>query len=99
MEGDAATGKNHLVVTYGKERSVNFYTGILGGALLSSILIAFLLQKPYVLISSSVLVFYGLYIIRYFKANLHKRELVQANVHTIYLSMVAGILFAVGIGM
>lgn len=99
MEGDAATGKNHLVVTYGKERSVNFYSGILGGALLSSILIAFLLQKPYVLISSAVLAFYGMYIIRYFKAHLYKRELVHANVHTIYLSMVAGILFAVGIGM
>lgn len=99
MEGDAATGKNHLVVTFGKERSVAFYSGILGGALLSSIVIAFLLQKPYVLVSSAVIAVYGMYIIRYFKTHLYHRDLVRANVHTIYLSMAAGILFAVGIGM
>lgn len=99
MEGDASTGKNHLVVTFGKERSVNFYTGILGGALLITLIVAFLLQKPYVLVAAGVLAFYGLYIIRQFKANLYTRELVNANVNTIYLSMIFGILFAVGVGM
>ena len=34
---DAMTGKNHLVVTYGKERSVHIYVGILVASFLSNI--------------------------------------------------------------
>lgn len=96
LEGDKATGKNHLVVTLGRERTPWLY----GGTLLLSTLIHgwMVLTLPMATalwwVPFGMSVAYGAYIIRYMVRNLNKRELVHANVQTIILNVAYGAAFA-----
>lgn len=96
IAADSSTGKNHLVVVLGAERTPWLY----GGTLLASTLIhgwmvltlpmaTALWWLPFVMS-----VVYGVYIVRYMVANLNRRELVHANVQTIILNVVYGAVFA-----
>jgi 1,4-dihydroxy-2-naphthoate octaprenyltransferase len=95
-ESDALTGKNHLIVTLGERRAPWIYGGVL---LLSAVVHAWLIgQVPGASglwwVPFAILVVYGAYIIRHIVRFLHSRELVHANVQTIMLNIVYGILFA-----
>jgi 1,4-dihydroxy-2-naphthoate octaprenyltransferase len=96
LEGDKATGKNHLVVTLGRDRTPWLY----GGTLLVSTLIhgwmvmTLPMATPLWWVPFGMSVVYGAYIIRYMVQNLNRRELVHANVQTIILNVAYGAAFA-----
>ena len=98
-ESDATTGKNHLVVTFGKEKSVWIYFTILSASFITNIWlwnqhfdsnIAFLVVS---LGSYAV----GLEIWLKIRRDYEKRELVKQNVKTIALSALTGLATALSI--
>ena len=94
-ESDARTGKNHLVVTFGKANAVIIYGLTVAMAIVLSIAITFQLHKMWLIVPTVVLAVYGFYIVNYFKANVFSRRLVHANVSTIRLAIVFGLIFTV----
>ncbi len=96
LEADASTGKNHLVVTLGRDRTPWLY----GGTLLASTLIHGWMVMTLPMATSlwwvpfGMSVAYGIYIVRYMVRYLNRRELVHANVQTIMLNIVYGAVFA-----
>ena len=97
MEGDAQTGKNHLVVTFGKENAVLIYGLTVAAAIGISLTIALELRNTWLILPIVLLTVYSAYIIRYFRNHLYQRSLVTANVNTIYLAMLFGIAFTVAL--
>ncbi|MEK6649892.1 MAG: UbiA family prenyltransferase [Bacteroidota bacterium] len=96
IEADASTGKNHLVVTLGKERTPWLYGGTLvlstlihGWMVMSLPMATALWWVPF-----GMSVVYGAYIIRFMVRNLNRRELVHANVQTVMLNIAYGAVFA-----
>jgi 1,4-dihydroxy-2-naphthoate octaprenyltransferase len=96
-DGDASTGKNHLVVTFGKENAVLIYALTIAAAVGVSLTLAFQLHNMWLILPVVILAVYGLYIIQYFRKHLHSRSLVTANVNTIYLAMLFGVAFTVAL--
>ncbi len=98
-ESDEKTGKNHLVVTYGKEKSIQFYLRFLIFAVLSCIAISFYLPTlNYFLIAVGLFILlFGLKIVKHIKANYLKRTLVASNINTIKLSALGGILISLAL--
>ncbi len=96
---DASTGKNHLVVTFGKEKSVNIYLGIMVAAILTYVAIYFLLgdQNFLILGVAAYTAIFGAYIYRNIKRDYDSRELVQSNINTIILSATSTFLFALSL--
>jgi len=96
FEADASTGKNHLVVTLGTRRTPYLYGGILGLALVVHLWLAASTPQATWLwwIPGALLAVYGTYIIQYMVRHLEERTLVHANVQTIQLNIVYGLLFA-----
>jgi 1,4-dihydroxy-2-naphthoate octaprenyltransferase len=94
-EPDASTGKNHLVVTFGKENAVTIYTLAVVAAGGLSLAIAFQLERMWLILPVVILAIYASYIIRHFRKYLHSRELVTANINTINLAIVFGLTFTV----
>jgi 1,4-dihydroxy-2-naphthoate octaprenyltransferase len=96
VEGDASTGKNHLVVTFGAERTPWVYGGILGLSLGAHI--AIVLTSPaanmFWWLPAILLVGHGSFIVRHMVAHIGRRTLVRANEQTILLNILYGILFA-----
>ncbi len=95
MEADASTGKNHLVVTFGKENTVLIYALTVAMAIAFSIAAALQLDRMWLIVPVVILAAYSTYIVRYFRSHLYKRDLVSANVNTIYLAIVFGVAFMV----
>tara|TARA_S200000501_G_scaffold358233_1_gene382783 strand:- start:278 stop:913 length:636 start_codon:yes stop_codon:yes gene_type:complete len=95
---DAITGKNHLVVTFGKKNARWGYLIILCAAFLSSILLIPILE-PYLvsfnknifLVGNILLFAYGLYAFSNLYKNYNKRELIKSNLMTIYLQIFYGL--------
>jgi len=95
---DASTGKNHLIVTFGKKNARWGYLVILSAAFISSIL-----QIPYLetyltsfnknifLIGNIALFAYGFYAFINLYKNYDKRELIHSNLKTIYLQIFYGL--------
>lgn len=94
-EPDALTGKNHLVVTFGKENAVTIYTLAVIAAGGLSLALAFQLERMWLLLPVVILAIYATYIIKHFRRYLHSRALVTANVNTINLAIVFGVAFTV----
>ncbi len=96
---DATTGKNHLVVTFGKEKSINIYLGIMVAAVLSYVAIYFLLgdQNYLILGVAAYTAVFGAYIYRHIQRDYDSRELVQSNINTIILSATSTFLFALSL--
>ncbi len=101
-ESDAKTGKNHLVVTFGKKASRWVYVLILSIAFYSSIYLSDILSKSIenfnnnaFLIGNGALYLFGLYIsynlFKYYK----ERELVKSNINTIVLQTLFSIFYIV----
>jgi 1,4-dihydroxy-2-naphthoate octaprenyltransferase len=95
LEGDASTGKNHLVVTFGRENAVLIYALTVAAAIGTSLTLAYQLENMWLVLPVVILAVYGAYIVRYFRQHLHSRALVTANVSTIYLAIVFGVTFTV----
>ncbi len=96
-EGDAVTGKNHLVVTFGPQAAVWFYGFFLASAILVSVWLGLYHHKPFLLGVAALAIGYGGWILSYMKKHLNNRSLVKANVHTIYLQIVFAVLFAIAL--
>lgn len=94
-ESDAMTGKNHLVVVFGKENAVVIYALTIVFAIAITLITAFNLHRMWLVVPVVVLGAYGAYIVRHFKRYLYSRELVSANVNTIYLNIVFGVIYTV----
>lgn len=96
-KSDATTGKNHLVVTYGKKKSVGIYLAILVASFIANLAIVFLLPTLNIwLLGVAVASFvFGLIIFQHIKRNYESRELVKSNVNTIALSALTGLLMAI----
>ncbi|OGU76078.1 MAG: hypothetical protein A3G43_11565 [Ignavibacteria bacterium RIFCSPLOWO2_12_FULL_56_21] len=94
---DSLTGKNHLIVTLGPERTPYVYGAILTLALTFHTWIVLTIPGATVLwwIPFVALVGYGVAIMNHIVKYLGTRELVKANVRTITLNIVYGVLFAI----
>ena len=98
-ESDATTGKNHLIVTFGKEKGIQIYLSILLLAILSFVVIFYLLGSTnyLILITALFTLVFGGYIYRNLRRDYNSRELVKSNVNTIILSAVSALLFTVAL--
>ncbi|WP_425422616.1 UbiA family prenyltransferase [Phaeodactylibacter xiamenensis] len=93
-ESDAKTGKNHLVVTFGKEKSTYIYLSILIMAFLSNLAIVWFLPdtNPWLIGVSVASLAVGILIFRHIREHYQDRELVTSNKNTIALSALTGLL-------
>ena len=101
-ESDAKTGKNHLVVTFGKEVSRWVYLLILSMAFYSSIYLSDILSQniqnfnnDIFLIGNVLLYLFGLYIFYNLYKFFKKRELVKSNINTIILQTLFSIFYII----
>ncbi len=94
---DAKTGKNHLIVTFGKKNARWGYLLILIAAFISSILLIPSLEmfgdfnKNIFIIGNFALFAYGLLAFINLLKNYDKRELIHSNLKTIYLQIFYGL--------
>lgn len=93
-EGDAVTGKNHLVVTFGHRAAAWMYTAILACALGLISWLAVEWQKPLLHIATGVGLVFGVVTVRWIFLHMMDRSLVKANVNTINLQIVVTLLMA-----
>ena len=82
---DAKTGKNHLVVTFGKKKSRWIYVAIFIGFMVSAVIFSLYIQNLYSLIAVLFSIFFGVSIISKIFKNYNKRSLINSNWSTIYL--------------
>jgi len=96
---DATTGKNHLVVTFGKERSTYIYLAILLAAFITNLGIVYLLPdvNVWLLAVSTLSVVAGILIYRHIRRYYDSRELVTSNKRTIALSALTGLFTALAL--
>lgn len=96
---DAQTGKNHLVVTFGKKKSINIYVAILLAAVISMGLLWYLLPNAnyWILAVAGLTLLAGLRIVMHIRKNYESRELVKSNVNTIALSALSALCLAIAI--
>ena len=98
---DAKTGKNHLIVTFGKKNARWGYLLILITAFISSILLIPSLEmfgdfnKNIFLIGNFALFAYGLFAFINLYKNYDKRELSHSNLKTIYLQIFYGLFIVI----
>ena len=100
---DAKTGKNHLIVTFGKKAARWGYLLILIAAFLSSYFLLSVLENNiqnfnsiFFIIGNGLLFLYGFIAFINLKKNYNSRKLIHSNLKTIYLQIFYGvfILFA-----
>lgn len=98
---DAKTGKNHLIVTFGKKNARWGYLLILISAFISSILLIPSLEmfgdfnKNIFITGNFALFAYGLFAFINLYKNYDKRELVHSNLKTIYLQIFYGLFIVI----
>ena len=95
MKSDAKTGKNHLVVTFGKKASRWIYLLFLTLAVASSFYIYQTIANQYLLIPTIFCLLFGLYIFRHILKHYEMRSLVDANWKTIGLQALYSILLCI----
>ncbi len=92
MKSDAQTGKNHLVVTFGKKTSRWIYLIFLLLAVGSSYYMYQEISNPYLLIPTVFCLIFGLYIFKHILEHYELRTLVDANWKTIGLQAIYAIM-------
>ncbi|TNE36634.1 prenyltransferase, partial [bacterium] len=99
MESDMTTGKNHLVVTFGKKNSTWIYFGILALSFIVNLYIwnTFFNENIAFLVVSILSFAFGTYIWSFIRRDYDKRELVKQNIRTIILSATTGLFSALAI--
>lgn len=85
MESDQKTHKNHLVVTFGKERSRWIYLFILASTIFFTYMLAIKIENNLILIAIGLLLLYGGYVFSVLYNKYNSRELVSANWGTIVM--------------
>ena len=104
-ESDAKTGKNHLVVTFGKKAARWGYLVILSLAFYSSVYLNDLLNvhenfnSNVFLIGNALLYLFGLSIFMKLLTNYESRELVNANIQTIVLQTLFCVFYIVSLNL
>ena len=104
-ESDAETGKNHLVVTFGKKAARWGYLVILSLAFYSSVYLNDLLNvhenfnSNVFLIGNALLYLFGLSIFMKLLKNYERRELVNANIQTIVLQTLFCVFYIVSLNL
>ncbi len=96
-EGDAKTGKNHLLVTFGTHAAPLIYSIFLLGCLGTTVWLAGAFNKPLLYGVAAVGVAFGGWIVNYMRQHIDKRPLVKGNVATIQLQVLFAILFALAL--
>lgn len=99
VEGDAATGKNHLIVTFGKKSAVWIWGIAWLAATALTAWLAFSYSKPLLWVPVTVSVLYGMRVWLYMRKHILERTLVKANVNTIYLQIVVTVLMAIALAL
>ena len=96
---DATTGKNHLVVTFGKEKSTYIYLAILLMSFIANLAIVWLLPgiNLWLVALSFLSMIAGLLIFGHIRQHYDDRELVVSNKNTIALSALTGLLTTVAL--
>ena len=96
---DATTGKNHLVVTFGKEKSTYIYLAILLMSFIANLSIVWLLPgiNLWLVALSFLSMIAGLLIFGHIRQHYDDRELVISNKNTIALSALTGLLTTVSL--
>ena len=102
MKSDAKTGKNHLVVTFGKKASRWIYFIILLLAVGSSAYLYYELGQQsinnnFILIPTSFCLIFGLYIFKYIIKHYELRTLASANWKTIGLQAIYSIILCISL--
>ncbi len=95
MKSDAKTGKNHLVVTFGKKASRWIYLLFLLLAVGSSFYLHKQLENTSILIPTFFCLLFGLYIFNHILKNYNKRSLVSSNWKTIGLQALYSIVLCI----
>jgi len=98
-EGDASTGKNHLVVTFGYGMAPVFYAIFLAGAVGLTVWLASAYNKPLLYGVAAIGAIWGGWITNYMRQNINSRKLVKGNVATIQLQVVFAFLFALALAL
>ena len=104
-KSDALTGKNHLVVTFGKKASRWIYLLILSLAFYSSVYLTGLLNvheyfnPNFFIVGNGILYLFGLYITARLFKDYEKRELVKSNVNTIVLQSLFCIFYIIALNL
>ena len=88
MESDKKTHKNHLVVTFGKEKSRWIYLFILVLSIFFTYILATKIENNLILIAIGLLLIYGGYVFSVLYNKYNSRELVSANWGTIVMQAV-----------
>lgn len=96
-ESDALTGKNHLVVVLGKETARWGYIALMVGAFGVTLYGALTGLFPVGTLVTLIALPMAIYAIRILMAHYEDRSLIRANVATIGLHVVAGLLFGAGV--
>jgi 1,4-dihydroxy-2-naphthoate octaprenyltransferase len=96
-EGDAATGKAHLVVTFGYRAAVWFYALFIGGAIGVTAYLGSVLNNPYMYAVAGITTLFAAWIVSYMRKHLYARTLVKGNVATIQFQIGFSILFIVAL--
>ena len=84
MKSDKKTGKNHLVVTFGRSKSRWIYAFILFCAVFSGVYLAYIIDNYLLLIPSLITAIIGFITFKILFKNYKNRKLVKANWLTIY---------------
>ena len=95
MKSDAKTGKNHLVVTFGKKNSRWIYLIILLLAVISSYYMSTEIANQLLLIPTIFCTLFGLFIFKHILSHYEQRSLVKANWNTIGLQAIFSIIVCV----
>lgn len=99
IEGDAATGKNHLIVTFGKKSAVWIWGAVWLASTAFTGWLALGYNKPLLWIPVIASVVYGAWIWTYMRKHILERSLVKANVNTIYMQIVVTVLMAIALAL
>ena len=95
MKSDAKTGKNHLVVTFGKKASRWIYLVFLLLAVGSSFYLYSTMENISLLIPTLFCLLFGLYIFKHILKHYNKRSLVDSNWKTIGLQALYSIILCI----
>ncbi len=95
MKSDAKTGKNHLVVTFGKKISRWIYLFFLTLAVISSFYLYQELGNQLLLIPTIFCLTFGLYIFRHIMMHYESRSLINSNWKTIGLQAMYAIILCI----
>ena len=95
--GDASTGKNHLLVTFGVDKTPLIYGVFWAISTAVTAWLAIAYAKPFLWAPAAVSLLGGISIISYMRTHLHERSLVKANVNTIKLQLVVTVLFTLAL--